>query len=174
MLISESQLKNIINEEIQKMINEGEIHEAFLDTLRGKAAEFGSTASRLAGLSGSKTKTATAADQNKITAQKEKAKQQVLQKIQKITAELSKMQTQDVAELERLAAPLTYSNDSPISLDYFKNAIENVYMRLDTIAGDISGERIVRSRDQDRKYAEPRLKLEPAKLAEDELEESEE
>jgi hypothetical protein len=144
MLISESQLKNIINEEIQKMINEGEIDEAFLDTLRGKAAEFGSTASRLAGLTGSKASTSSVAD-DKIAAQKLKAKEQIQKKIQVIKSKISSIELGDLDELYEFAKILQYKGGGDhtyVNLDPIRNSADQLSKRLDTILKDISSGRL--------------------------------
>jgi hypothetical protein len=97
MVIKESQVKAIIQEEIQKMLEEGEIDEAIFSGLAGKAKEMVGKAARLGGLT-----SADLAAQEKAAAEKESA-----QKVKTAAAEKEKASEKRKKEINQLYSDIT-------------------------------------------------------------------
>ena len=148
MLITESRVKAIIQEEIQKMMEEGEIDEGwFSDTLGGVgrkavgrvASAIGVTPDELAAQQKATAAQKTAAQEKTVAAQKEKAKVQVAKKVQDMQNKISVIETSDVDELYELAKALGYKGgDHPyMNPEPIRRAANELAKRLDTILKDI-------------------------------------
>ena len=149
MLITESQLRVIINEEIEAMIEEGVIDEAFADAFRGLGRKLAGKAAQMTGLSSDElaNQEKAAADKraageaDALTAKKEAAKKQVVQKVRDISQKLLKLDG-EIRQLETLAAPLSYgTGGGKLDVKAIGNAVESLMTVLDKVEQDVTGER---------------------------------
>lgn len=148
MLITESQVKAIIKEEIQKMIEEGEMEESWLsDVGRSAAQGLAGRAAKLAGLTSTglaaQEKAAAekkaAGEEKALLAKKAKAQQQVFKKAKEMEAELLKLETEKLNQLADAAELLRYDTGEAMSIDPLVNSFNAAQRALKNIMMDVSG-----------------------------------
>jgi hypothetical protein len=148
MIISESQVKAIISEEIKKMIAEGEIEEGwFSDKVGSLGKKFVGGAARMAGLTSGELANQEAAaaaeaeaeQADELSASKEEARAAAMDTIAELSQQLLEIETDGVEALRAAAGPLRYRGGGSISVKPFYDAIGNAQSALETLKKDIMG-----------------------------------
>ena len=147
MLITESQLRTIINEEIEAMIEEGAIDEAFADAFRGLGRKLAGKAAQMTGLSSAElanqekaaAASKAAGEEKAVTKQKEVAKKQIVQKIQGIINTVSKIERDAVDQIYELAKPLKYAGGKELNVEPLRKTADLFLKELEKIVDDIQG-----------------------------------
>jgi hypothetical protein len=148
MVITETQVKEIIKEEITRMISEGEIDESwFSDAIGGVGKRAAGRFAKAAGLSSAELanqeKSAaaekTAAQAKGVSKIKEKAQKEVASIAKEISKELIKIQTEKFDELEKAARFLRYDKGVGLDLSPIKDNLDLVMMGLEEVMDDVEG-----------------------------------
>jgi|LakMenEpi03Aug12_release.lakeMendotaPanAssembly.Ray.scaffolds.fasta_scaffold89102_5 hypothetical protein len=147
MLITESQIRQIIKEEIQAMVEEGIIDEGFADTLRrgvGQlgarlASAVGTTSADVADIEKAKASEKAAGEEKATAAKKEMAKKQVVQKAREASQALLKIDN-DMRKISELSGPLSYADGTKLDVTSIGSAIEALMQELDKVEQKITGE----------------------------------
>jgi len=141
MKVTKQYLQQVIKEEVDLMIQEGELDEALSDIFKNAGRKLAGKAAQMTGLSSdelaNQEKDAAAA---KVTKQKEIAKKQVLQKVQQASQMVLKIHD-EVEQIGKLAAPLSYSSGEKLDVKALGNAAEALMQALDKVEQDVTGER---------------------------------
>jgi hypothetical protein len=148
MVITESQIRKIIQEEIEAMIEEGQIDEAFADSIRkgvgnlaGRfASKLGATSAGMADIEKADAEKKAAGEASAAAAKKEAAKTQVVQKVRDVSQKLLKLDN-EIRQLQDLAAPLSYAGGGKLDVRSVGTAVEALMSALDKVEQDVTGER---------------------------------
>jgi len=148
MLITESEIRKIINEEIEKLIEEEQLDEIFGSAIKkglgglaaGLAGKLGVTSAALADREAAASAEKAAGEESALSAKKEAAKSQVVQKVRSISNKVLKLHD-EVRSMEELSAPLSYAGGGKLDVKAVGDAVESLMMVLDKVEQDITGER---------------------------------
>jgi len=150
MVITESQIKQIIKEEIEAMIAEGEIDEALADIFKGVGRKLAGKAAQMTGLSSdelaNQEKAAVAqkaaGEEKAVAKQKEVAKKQVVQKIQSIINTVSKIEREDIDQIYELSKSLRYAGGKELNTEPLRKTADLFLKELEKIVTDIQGREV--------------------------------